>query len=55
MCNYVIGICNMFIELCNLCDKNFFLSSVATDGKDRHGLKDPCHPLQQKTGKNFNA
>ena len=29
----------MFIELCNLGIKIFFLSSVETDGKDRNGLK----------------
>ena len=29
----------MFIELCNLGIEIFFLSSVATDGKDGHGLK----------------
>ena len=29
----------MFIELCNLGNGNFFLSSVATDSKDGHGLK----------------
>ena len=43
MCNLgnlaFIGICNMFIELCNLGIEIFFLSSVETDGKDGHGLK----------------
>ena len=43
MCNLgnlaFIGICNMFIELCNLGIEIFFRSSVETDGKDGHGLK----------------
>ena len=30
----------MFIELCNLGIEIFFLSSVETDGKDGHELKD---------------
>jgi len=34
-----IGICNMFIELCKLGIEIYFLSSVATVGKDGHGFK----------------